>query len=41
VIYFVEPRAGVVEILAVKEKAAAMRWLAEFGDQEDETGSTE
>lgn len=41
VIYFVEPRAGVVEILAVKEKAAAMRWLAEFGDQEDETDSTE
>lgn len=32
---------GVVQILAVKKKSAALRWLAEFGElQEDETSST-
>jgi mRNA-degrading endonuclease RelE of RelBE toxin-antitoxin system len=41
VIYSVESKSGVVEILAVKEKEAAMKWLVEFGDQDNETSSSE
>jgi mRNA-degrading endonuclease RelE of RelBE toxin-antitoxin system len=41
VIYIIEPRKGVVEILAVKEKQAAMKWLAKFGEESDETSATE
>ena len=39
VLYLLE--GGVVEVLAIREKNAAMKWLAEMGVRQDDPGSTQ